>query len=84
MGQPNILLRQVMFLAFEPLSSSRRGEMFIERATAKRFCSLRGAKRCSTGAVIAGNIALRWSAGCAVNSGAINIWLLWSQDLVAV
>ena len=31
---------------------------------------------------IAGNIALRWSASRTVNRP-LNIWLLWSQDLVA-
>jgi hypothetical protein len=57
--------------------------MFIERATPKGFSSLQRSETCSTCAVIVGNIALRWSAGRTVNSGAINIWLLWSQDLVA-
>ena len=32
--------------------------------------------------VMAENIALRWSASDTVNNGAINIWLLWSQDFV--
>jgi len=32
---------------------------------------------------MAENIALRWSASDTGNNGAINIWLLWSQDFVA-
>ena len=37
--------------------------MFIERATAKAVSSLQRSETCSTCAAIAGNIALRWSAG---------------------
>ncbi len=57
--------------------------MSIERSTAKGFPRSRGAKLCTTCAVIVGNVALRRSADPTVNSGAINIWLLLSQDLVA-
>jgi hypothetical protein len=52
--------------------------MFIERAISKRFFL---APTCAT-SLFAGNIALRWSAGCG-QSGSINIWLLWSQELLA-
>ena len=45
------------------VSSSRRDEMFIERATPKDSSSLQRSETELDLRTIAGNIALRWSAG---------------------
>lgn len=47
-----------ILLVFAPI----RGEMFIERATAKKFSGLQRSETKSFHWTSAGNIALRWSA----------------------
>jgi len=54
--------------------------MFIERANSKRSSRASGAKREPEFGTIAGNIALRWSAGRTHNRFSINIWLRWSPS----
>src|SRR5258708_31014755 len=58
-------------------------EMFIERrGISNRFFLAPWERNVLDFPIISGNIALRWSAGRGY-SGSINIWLLWSQALLA-
>jgi len=58
--------------------------MFIERELEKILLAPAERNGKPDSCTIAGNIALRWSAGCAFTSGAINIWLHWSQEHYSV
>ena len=75
-------IRSACWVRSAPRLSLRpiRGEMFIEPARHKRFLLAPAERNASRVAALAGNIALRWSAGRAHNRVSINISLRWSEN----